>query len=107
MRALVLALVVLPGCTLMAHDHACYPFLAHQFGGHVPAEVMRTLAHERGTRKEVGRARAPVGFYYRRAPPATVDDMRTVVGGDYELARCPADPRLRLGSGAEGGHGAR
>jgi len=92
-RALLLPLAVLAGCTLLARDHACYPFLAHQLGGHVPNDVLRTLAHERGTRKQVGRQRAPMGYYFRRrgTPAPAVIEVRTAMGG-YELARCPEAP---------------
>lgn len=85
---LVSTLLALTCCTLAAHDHACYPFVAHQLRGHVPESLLRTLARERGTRKQVGRYRAPVGYYLRprRAPPAV--DTWTVVD-KYELARCP------------------
>ena len=88
----VLALVVAgaAGCALAAHDHACWPFLAHQYHGHVPADVVRTLAREHGTRKQVGRYHAPSGFYWRKHRSSTLDvhDIRTVLG-DYEMARCP------------------
>ena len=83
-----------------AREHACYPYVARQLGGHVPKEVTRTLAHERGTRKQVGGYKAPVGYYFRPlgTSPADVTEIRTVVG-TYELARCPAAP-LPLPAGA-------
>jgi len=88
---LVLMLLACTRCTLAARDHACYPFVAHQMGGHIPPSVLRTLAHERGTRKRVGRNQAPIGYYFRPRSASTlaISDIRTVIG-DYELARCPA-----------------
>jgi hypothetical protein len=90
MAALVLLLSALSGCALMARDHACYAYLAHQYQGHVPGSVVRELAGERGTRRQVGAMRAPAGLYWRRQRAATLDlnDIRTRLG-DYELARCP------------------
>jgi hypothetical protein len=87
-----LALVALgaAGCTLAARDHACWPLLAHQYHGHVPDEVVRALAREHGTRKQVGPYHAPAGYYWRKRRPSTLDvhDIRTLMG-DYEMARCP------------------
>jgi hypothetical protein len=85
----LLALAV-AGCGLVAREHACWPFLAHQYNGHVPSEAVHLLAHEHGTRKTVGAYRAPSGYYWRRRGAGTLDlqDVRTVMG-KYELARCP------------------
>jgi len=78
------------GCALVAREHACWPFLAHQYHDQVPAELVHTLAHEHGTRRRVGRYPAPSGYYWRRHRGERLDvqDIRTLVG-DYELARCP------------------
>ena len=86
----LLATLAGTGCALAARDHACWPFLAHQYGGHVPAELSKRLAHESGTRRQVGTYRAPVGYYWRRrqAPSLDVRQVRTLMG-DYELAACP------------------
>ena len=102
-RTLVCALAVLAlvtgGCTLRAREHACYPFVVHQFQGAVPSTVARSLAAEHGTRRAVGRYRAPRGYYWRKHGPTTLDvtEVRTVVG-DYELARCPSTPAPALPS---------
>ena len=79
------------GCALAARDHACWPYLAHQFHSRLPPEVTRILAHEHGTLKEVRRFHAPRGYYWRRrgTPAPDVREVRTFMG-DYELARCPS-----------------
>jgi len=90
-HALTIALAVgTATCALAARDHACYPYLAHQYRGELPRDLVRTLARERGTRRSVARHRAPTGYYWRgrRQPTLDVGEIRTVVG-DYELARCP------------------
>ena len=101
MRALAVVLVgslCATGCALVARDHACWPFVAHQYeqyGAPVPAEVTHRLAHEHGTRKQVGASRAPLGWYWRRRKPPSLDvtDVRTI-SGDWELAPCPGPPAL-------------
>ena len=92
------------GCGLRARDHACYPYLDHLFQGHVPGEVKQKLARERGTRKQVGRYRAPVGYYWRRQREAPLDvkEVRTRLG-EYELARCPAAPVGSTAPDVDGG----
>ena len=86
----LLATVCGSGCALAARDHACWPFLDHQYHGHVPADLTRTLARERGTRRQIGTTRAPIGYYWRHRRTASLDvgDIRTLMG-DYELAACP------------------
>ena len=87
---LLLCLSLCAGCALAARDHACWPFLAHQYQGHLPGDLTRRLARERGTRRQVGTFRAPSGWYWRRRghPSYDVTEIRTLMG-DYELARCP------------------
>src|SRR5437764_6953837 len=94
MRALVLvAMLGGTGCAVLARDHACWPFVARQYRGQVPAAVSRRLARERGTRREVGNSPAPNGWYWRRRHAASLDvtDVRRV-SGDWELAPCPGPP---------------
>ncbi len=89
-RALVVALALAAtGCALAAREHPCWAYLDHQYQGHVPAELSHRLARERGTRRTVGKYRAPTGWYWRhRHASADVTDVRTVVG-DWELTHCP------------------
>ena len=102
-RAVVLLCVSLcGGCALAARDHACWPFLAHQYQGHVPADLTGRLARERGTRRQVGTYRAPSGYYWRRRgrPSFDLREIRTIMG-DYELSRCPNAIVTRAPGGAE------
>jgi hypothetical protein len=88
-RCVVVLLALAAGCSLAARDHACWPYLQHQYRGHVPPDLVRTLAHEHGTRKQVRDFKAPVGWYWRRASGSLdLEDVRRVSGG-YELRRCP------------------
>ena len=78
------------GCSVVARDHACWPWLSHQYRGHVPSELVRRLAHEHGTKREIGRHVAPSGYYWRKRQKAPLDvtEIRTLQG-NYELAACP------------------
>ena len=88
--ASALLFVALSGCTLAARDHACWPFVDRQYQGHVPGDLKRTLAREHGTRKEVGRQRAPIGYYWRKRQTPTLDVMEIrTLKKNYELAACP------------------
>lgn len=87
--AFLLGLPVIAGCTLLARDHACYPFVAHRLEGHIPKPVLQTLARERGTTRSVGRYRAPLGYYLRPRtnPPPLVRGKNDLAR--YELLPCP------------------
>jgi len=77
------------GCSVVAHNHPCWPYVEHRFQGHVPPEVVHDLAHERGAKREVMGRRAPTGAYWRPRKSG----LRT---GDrfsrWELTRCPSGP---------------
>ena len=92
-RALLLAgLALAGGCSLMARDHPCYPYLAHHYHDGIPKDVVGTLAHEHGARRQVGRYKAPTGFYWRvRQGSLDLRDMRMVLD-DHELVACPGAP---------------
>src|SRR5437868_4224231 len=48
MRAplVLVAMLCATGCAVLARDHACWPSVAQQYHGHVPATVSRRLARE-------------------------------------------------------------
>jgi hypothetical protein len=84
--------VALAGCSFLARDHPCWPYLADRFGGKVPPEIVRRLAFERGARRRNGRWKAPTGFYWRKAEPVEDDEPGVVareIQGDRELVPCP------------------
>ena len=86
-----MVLLLVTGCALAARDHACYPYVEREFKGQVPPDVIRWMAHEHRTRKEVARYRAPVGYYLRRRGSAASElDHISKTIGDYEVARCPS-----------------
>jgi len=89
--AAVLVVLAASGCSLVARRHPCWAFLQHQYSGRLPSNFVRTLARERGALRQAGRWRAPAGYYWRRARPASLDlrDVRTLADG-HELAPCPA-----------------
>ena len=92
-RALLVAgLTLAPACSLLARDHPCYPYLDHHYHGAIPPDVVRTLAHEHGARRTIGRYRAPTGFYWRvREGSLDLHDLR-MVKDDHELVACPGAP---------------
>jgi hypothetical protein len=87
----LLVAVVAGGCSLAARRHPCWAFLQHRYQGHLPSDFVRALARECGAVREIGRWRAPTGYYWRRERPASLDlrDVRTINDG-HELAPCPA-----------------
>jgi hypothetical protein len=88
--AVLVAIAAAAACTLAARDHACYPYLAKQYQGHVPKELVHRLARERGTRRWVEPDMAPEGYYWRPFKPEKRDPQAAVVVlRGYELARCP------------------
>src|SRR5262245_37398311 len=86
-------LLPLAGCSLRARNHPCWAYVANHYHGAIPRDVMRTLSHDPGATRQIGRMRAPTGWYWRRSTPATMDvnDIRTVASG-HELTRCPGVP---------------
>jgi hypothetical protein len=92
-RALVLlGLTLAGGCSLMARDHPCYPYLEHHYHGAIPKDVVGKLAHERGARRQMGNYKAPTGFYWRvRQGSLDLREMRMVLH-DHELVSCPGAP---------------
>lgn len=92
-RALLFAGIVLAsGCSLLARDHPCYPYLEHHYHGTIPKDVVGALAHEHGARREMGHYRAPTGFYWRlRKGSLDLYNLRTVMR-DHELVACPGAP---------------
>ena len=88
--ALVVA-VAASGCSVIARQHPCWAFLQHRYQGHLPSDFVRKLARERGAVRQIGRERAPTGYYWRLARPLRLDlhDVRTINHG-HELASCPA-----------------
>jgi hypothetical protein len=91
MRVVHVALVAFAavGCGLRARNHPCYPFLDHHFHGHVPKEVLKELAHDRGAMRVVHGHRSPIGAYWRRRRSSGDQAGVHEVMGDYELAPCP------------------
>jgi hypothetical protein len=85
--------LVLAGCSFLARDHPCWPYLVDRFGGKVPSHVVRRLAFERGARRRNGRWTAPIGFYWRKAEPAEDEEplggVAHEIQGDRELVPCP------------------
>src|SRR5262245_51046880 len=90
---IALSVLLVTGCGLRARNHPCWAYVSHHYQGAIPKDVMRMLSHDPGATRQVGRMRAPTGWYWRRSTPATADvnDIRTVAGG-HELARCPGVP---------------
>jgi hypothetical protein len=85
-------LLGLAGCGVLARDHACWPYLARQFRGGVPSEVVRELAFQR-SRKRVGNNTAAMGYYWRKARKPTDEEradgatVRAYQG--WEIVPCP------------------
>jgi hypothetical protein len=96
MARLLVAAVALAGCSLMARDHPCWPYLDHHYHGAIPKNVVHQLAHEHGARRQVGHYRAPTGFYWRvRQGTLDVNELRTVVD-NHELVACPGAPIAQI-----------
>ncbi len=96
-RALLIAWSTLaPACSLLAHDHPCYPYLDHHYHGAIPKDVVGKLAHERGARRKVGSYKAPSGFYWRvREGSLDLNDSRMVMD-NHELVACPGAPIMPI-----------
>lgn len=90
-RGALLALVAgAAGCGLVARQHPCWDYTAHQLQGHVPGPVVSLLAHDRGAERVVRGNRAPAGYYWRKIVQADPDlgHMRQYLDG-HELTECP------------------
>lgn len=95
---MVLAALGLSGCTLLARDHPCWPFLDDRFDGHVPYDVVKQLARERHAKKHIGGSVAPIGSYWRPARPINDPDHANGVvyhteHPGWEIVPCPAGAR--------------
>jgi hypothetical protein len=90
--AVAAMLLGLAGCSALARDHACWPYLQKQFHGDVPPEVVRELAFQR-SRKRVGGSTAAVGYYWRKARKPTdeekADGMTVRAFQGWEIVPCP------------------
>jgi hypothetical protein len=90
--AVVAIFVSLAGCSVLARDHACWPYLEKTFHGEVPPEVVRELALER-SRKRVGSNTAAPGYYWRKARKLTdaekADGATVRAYQGWEIVPCP------------------
>jgi len=88
----------LAGCSLLARDHACWPYLAERFHGNVPPDLVKQLARERRSRRRVGAHTAPIGSYWRPARVVTPEEFaagtpRRAAERGWEILPCPGFAR--------------
>ena len=87
----MLLLAPLWSCSVLARQHPCWDYIAHQLKGQVPSDLTRAMAWERGAERVIHGNRAPMGYYWKQGATQTLDlnHRRQFLGG-HELTACPA-----------------